>query len=163
VHLPPSALPVANPDGRAAALGEDIIPLKKSPGPQTLELDFRVSHEIRARRFRQTEVDRIPVFLRGKSHPQTDGIPAHRAFDRLNTLPHGFREALRAGPQNRGEAAFEGERLDDPALCDVAEKAKRTINARLAAAVGAGDDIQRIELEPSPEAIGIPICTTARS
>ena len=45
-------------------------------------------------------------------------------------------------------AALNGERLDDASLGDVRQQPQRSIQARFAAAIGAGDDRERVELQP---------------
>jgi hypothetical protein len=143
------ALPgaVAQGDRRAVPLGEGVGALQDEPRPQRLRLDHRIAAEHPARD-RQAEIDRIAVGVRGEAQLQADRRPAYRALHRLLAALHAARELLGSGPQNGGDTAFEGQRLDDPPLRNVGQQPQGAIETRLAAAVGAGDDGERFDFEP---------------
>src|SRR5262249_17456236 len=124
--------------------------------PQTLGLDFGIGGEHRARGNRQAEIDGVAVVFAGKAQPQADGPLANRALDRVLAGPDRAPEAFRARPERRADPALGGERLDPPALSDVGQKPERPVEARFAAAIGAGHDVQRPQPDPDVPEGAIP-------
>ena len=147
-RLPPFALLVANAHARSIARREHVAAAQRLAGPLAFDLDLRVARERRGRGLRQAEIDGVAVIVARKAELEADrGFPngaLHRmlaAFDRA-------REAFGPGPERGMKAAFAGKRLNDPALRDVRQQPQRPIEARLAAAVGAGDHVEAAERDP---------------
>jgi len=111
--------------------------------PDAFALDLGVLAEGRAGRRRQAEVHGVAELVAGESQPQADRLAAQRSLHRMLAALHRAREALGAGPQRGLQPALARERRNDPALRDVGEQAQRPVHVRLAAAVRAGDHVQR--------------------
>ena len=147
IGLPALPLAIAQGDRGTEPLGEGVGALQDQPGPESFRLDHGIAAE-QAARDRQAEVDRIAVCLGREAQLQADRRLAHSALHGLLSALHAVRELLGPRPQHGRNAAFERERRDDAALRDIGQQPQRAIEARLAAAVGAGHDGQRLDLQP---------------
>ena len=71
---------------------------------------------------RQAEIDSVAVIVAGIAEFEADRRFPDDAFDRKAPLPYCAADRFRAGPERRGQAAFERERSGDPPLRDVGEQ-----------------------------------------
>jgi hypothetical protein len=89
---------------------------------------------------RQTQIDGVTVIGAGKAELHADRALASQPLDRMTPFAHRARDGFGARPERRGQSAFFGKRGDDAALRDVRQESQRTIQARFANAVRAGDN-----------------------
>ena len=149
---PPPSTPfagraAADADVAAAPFGEQVGAAQRRPGPHRLDLDLGIVAEPRRPRDRQAEIDRIAIVVGREAEAEADRAAAAGALHRRLAAAHRVADPLGTGPQRRGESALRRERRDRPAERDVGQQSQRPVEARLAAAVGPGDDVERAEGE----------------
>jgi hypothetical protein len=130
---------------------------KRIPGPQRLarpnhlRFDFRIAaeqcrHMVRPTSGRrQPQIDGIAEVFARKAKTQADDVLTNRPLDRHLARLHAFGNRLRPRPQGRSQAAFRGQRRNDPPLRHRSKQADRLVKARLARAVHTGDQVQPLE------------------
>jgi hypothetical protein len=110
-----------------------------------LPFDLGVEVELRLAGDRETEVDQVAeAVVRREPQPQAHRTPPSGALDRIPTCA-GTVEALGAGPEGGGQATLPGERADRPPRPAVGQQPKGSVEARLARAVRAGDDVEPLQ------------------
>ncbi|MNJ49388.1 hypothetical protein D3C77_446140 [compost metagenome] len=122
--------------------------------PDAFALDLRVEGEARRNRCtnagehevpagcRQAKAYGITEILAGKAQAQTFGLLARTTLDGHFAAAHASADTLGACPEGRFQSAFAGQRIDDAALGGFSEQAQGFVQVGLAAAVGAGDEVQ---------------------
>src|SRR5690606_25800428 len=98
----------------------------------------------------EPEVDGVAELVAGEAEFERDRFVAAGALDGLFAVAHGSRDVLGAGPQGARESAFTGERSGCSVAGCLGEQPKRSVHARLSAAIGAGDHGERAEGEYEP-------------
>lgn len=131
--------------GGAVEMNQGAVPIDEQGGgaedgavPDTLALDDGVVIElgravggVRGK----ADIDGVAELLGGETEAEADWIARWGAL------------ARRAGPEGGIKAAFGGEGGDDAALGGAGEEAEGAIEVRLAAAIGAGDDVEAAQGE----------------
>ena len=96
------------------------------------------------RLLRQAEVDEVAEVVGGEAELEADRALARRALHGVAAVA-GAAEGRRAGPQRGLESTLAGERADDVAAAAAGEQPKGPVEARLAAAVRARDDVEPVQ------------------
>ena len=121
--------------------GAAVVPERAVPDGFALDLRVLAEHRARHRR-RQAVVDGVAEVVASEAQPQAHGFAPRAALHRMVATLDGARELLRPGPKRRLQPAFAGQSLDGVAEGGLREQAQGAMQIRLAAAVGAGDDVQ---------------------
>ncbi len=142
-HLP--AAPLALAHHGAFAVHQQGCRAVAGPGPDALALDLRVEGEGRVRGCRQAQGDGVAEVLAGEAQAQAHHLAARAALDRHLAALHAPADLFRPGPDGRLQAAVAGQRVDHPAARRLGQQAQGAVQVGLAAAVGAGDQVQPAE------------------
>ncbi|MNZ50481.1 hypothetical protein D3C78_682690 [compost metagenome] len=142
-HFPLATVP--RTDHRAIAIHQQAGRTVHGSGPDTFSFDLGVQRKVRdviRLRHRQSQCDRVAEVFTGKAQAQTHGRLTDAAFNLNFTITHAPGEGFRPGPEGRIQTSFTGQGIDHAALGGFRQQAQRTVQVGLAAAVGAGDQIQ---------------------
>jgi hypothetical protein len=101
-------------------------------------------HEVPVR-VGQAEADRITEVFSGKPQAQPLHSLTHRRLNGHFAVAHTPADGFRPGPESRLQSTLTGQRIDHPALSGFRQQAQGSVEIGLAAAVGAGDQVQAAE------------------
>ncbi|MNP06866.1 hypothetical protein D3C76_988670 [compost metagenome] len=139
----PPVASVATAQHRPVAVHQQRRRAMEWAGPDAFALDFRVQAEGAAhRRRRQAEGDGVAEVLSSEAEAQAHHIAARAALDFHFARTHAARMAFRPGPEGRLQPAFPRQRIHHAAVGGFREQAQGAVKVGLAAAVGAGDQVQ---------------------
>ena len=140
----PAVVAAAHHPAAPVRHGAPVVPHLAVPDRFPLDLRILPEHGPRHRR-RQAEVDGVAEVVADEAEAQVDAVLARPALHRVVALLDEPRELLRTGPQHGFHTTFRGDGFDRRPEGGLREQPQATVEVRFAAAVGAGDDVERLE------------------
>ncbi|MCY1420499.1 hypothetical protein D9M71_361210 [compost metagenome] len=142
-HVP--LAPLARTNHRPLAVHQLAGRAVQGAGPDAFLLDFRVQGELGSARLRQTKGDGVAEILATEAQAQALEALAWATLDCYLTCAHAPADGLWPGPERRFQPAFTRQCIDHATLGGFCEQAQCLVQVGLAAAVGAGNDIQALQ------------------
>ena len=110
--------------------------------PDAFSFYFRIERKRRTAGRGKSEIDCVTKFISSETQPQIDALFAASAFHIVFTALDGSAQLLWSSPQRGLQTTFARQRRNDAALSCLGQQSQRAIDARLAAPVWAGDEVQ---------------------